>query len=47
MKQENKLTGNFGEGLAGRDVPCRIDMVAVVLDSQNRVERITHHENLI
>ncbi|MBI2326532.1 YraN family protein [Candidatus Collierbacteria bacterium] len=33
--------------LSGKDVPCRIDMVAVVLDDQNKVERITHHENLM
>ena len=32
--------------LSGKEMACRIDMVAVVLDSQNRVERITHYENL-
>ncbi len=32
--------------LNGKEVPCRIDMVAVVLDRDDRVERITHYENL-
>lgn len=35
--------------LQGRETTtaCRIDMVAVVLDSQNRPERITHYPNVI
>ncbi len=32
--------------LDGKEVTCRIDMVAVVLDGQNKVQRITHYENL-
>ena len=33
--------------LKGRETKCRIDMVAVVLDSQNRSQRITHYPNVI
>lgn len=33
--------------LQGQEAKCRIDMVAVVLDSQNRPERITHYPNVI
>lgn len=32
--------------LRGRDVPCRIDMIAVVLSASNAVERLAHYENV-
>jgi putative endonuclease len=32
--------------LEGREVACRIDMVAVELDSENRPIRVTHYENV-
>lgn len=32
--------------LNGRDVPCRIDMVAVVLDSNNQPVSIKHYPNV-
>ena len=32
--------------LEGRDVPCRIDMVAVVLDEFNRPVEIKHYQNV-
>lgn len=32
--------------LNGRDVPCRIDVVAVVLGENNEVVRLTHYENV-
>lgn len=33
--------------LQGQETKCRIDMVAVVLDSQNQSERVTHYPNVI
>lgn len=30
----------------GEDVPCRIDVVAIVLDEENEVVRLTHYENV-
>lgn len=32
--------------LNGKSVPCRIDVVAVVLDDFNEVVRLTHYENV-
>lgn len=32
--------------LKGKEVRCRMDVVAVVLDSEGRVERLTHYENV-
>ncbi|MBI4099543.1 YraN family protein, partial [Candidatus Microgenomates bacterium] len=32
--------------LAGCSLPCRIDVVAVVLDQNNEVVRLTHYENV-
>jgi len=32
--------------LHGESVPCRIDVVAVVLGSDNEVVRLTHYENV-
>lgn len=32
--------------LSGRDVPCRIDMVAVVLDKDSQIVSIKHYENV-
>ena len=32
--------------LKGESVACRIDVVAVVLDKNNRVVRLTHYENV-
>lgn len=31
---------------SGREVPCRIDVVAVVLGPTNEVVRLTHYENV-
>lgn len=33
--------------LEGRDVNCRIDMVAIVLGDNNEPERITHYSNVV
>lgn len=33
--------------LKGKDVPCRIDMVAIVLDPDNSVQRLNHYKNVI
>lgn len=33
--------------LGGREVPCRIDMVAVILDSSNNAISFKHYENAI
>jgi putative endonuclease len=33
--------------LGGREVPCRIDMVAVELDGDNRPRQIKHYQNVI
>ncbi len=33
--------------LKGREVPCRIDMVAVELAPDNRVLRLRHYENVV
>jgi|SRR3989344_8610390 len=33
--------------LKGEDVPCRIDMVAVELDSQNLPKSVRHYENVV
>ena len=30
----------------GKEVPCRIDVVAIVLDEDNSVRRLTHYENV-
>ncbi len=30
----------------GKLLPCRIDVVAVVLNSENKLERLTHYENV-
>jgi putative endonuclease len=30
----------------GQSVPCRIDVVAIVLDEYNNVVRLTHYENV-
>lgn len=30
----------------GNEIPCRIDVVAVVLDSNSKIQRITHYENV-
>ncbi len=32
--------------LNGKDAPCRIDVVAIVLGENNEVARITHYENV-
>ncbi|MEK7091032.1 MAG: YraN family protein [Patescibacteria group bacterium] len=32
--------------LQGQEVPCRIDMVAVVLNSQNELVSVKHYENV-
>ena len=32
--------------LKGREVPCRIDMVAVVLDGENNPVSVKHYENV-
>ncbi len=32
--------------LNGKSAPCRIDVVAIVLDENNNVVRFTHHENV-
>lgn len=32
--------------LQGRDVPCRIDVIAVVLSGEDGVNRVTHYENV-
>ncbi len=32
--------------LKGRSVPCRIDVVAIVLGPDNEVLRLTHYENV-
>ncbi|OGV96988.1 YraN family protein [Microgenomates group bacterium RBG_16_45_19] len=32
--------------LEGKDVPCRIDVVAVVLEASGELERLTHYENV-
>ncbi len=32
--------------LNGRDVPCRIDMVAVILDSDNHLVTLNHYPNV-
>jgi putative endonuclease len=32
--------------LKGEEMPCRIDVVAVVLGEDNEVLRLTHHENV-
>jgi putative endonuclease len=32
--------------LEGKEVPCRIDVVAVVLGRNNKVVRLTHYENV-
>jgi putative endonuclease len=33
--------------LGGREVACRIDVVAVVLDSENSLLEVRHYENVI
>jgi putative endonuclease len=33
--------------LKGKEVPCRIDMVAIVLDPDNSVQRLDHYENVV
>lgn len=33
--------------LQGKEVPCRIDMVAIVLNEAGRPDRITHYENVV
>ena len=33
--------------LKGKDVPCRIDMAAVVLDGQNQPVSVKHYENVV
>lgn len=30
----------------GKELPCRLDVVAVVLKADNTVERLTHYENV-
>lgn len=32
--------------LKGKDLPCRIDVVAIVLGSNNELLRLTHYENV-
>ena len=32
--------------LKGEEVKCRIDMIAIVVDPNDRVERLTHYENV-
>lgn len=32
--------------LTGRQLPCRIDVVAVILNEDNSVLRLTHYENV-
>jgi putative endonuclease len=32
--------------LKGKEVPCRIDVVAIVLDEDMKVTRLTHYENV-
>ncbi len=31
--------------LKGKELPCRIDVVAIVLNDDNSVSRLTHYEN--
>ena len=31
----------------GEEVPCRIDVVAIVFDENNAVSRLTHYENVV
>lgn len=33
--------------LEGREINCRIDMVAIVLGDNNRPQRMTHYQNVI
>ncbi len=32
--------------LKGKEIPCRIDVVAIVMDDENTVVRLTHYENV-
>lgn len=32
--------------MKGQNFPCRIDVVAIVLNENNEVTRLTHHENV-
>lgn len=32
--------------MAGESLPCRIDVVAIILDEENNVSRLTHYENV-
>lgn len=32
--------------MKGKELPCRIDVVAIVLDEENAVKRLTHYENV-
>lgn len=32
--------------MKGKEIPCRIDVVAIVLDDKNTVIRLTHYENV-
>ncbi len=32
--------------LGGKEVPCRIDMVAVLLNPDNTINRVTHYDNV-
>ncbi len=32
--------------MKGKELPCRIDIVAIVLDENNEVLRLTHYENV-
>lgn len=32
--------------LKGKSMPCRIDMVAIVLSPSNELVRLTHYENV-
>jgi len=33
--------------MSGKSVPCRIDVVAIVLGPDNDVARLTHYENVV
>ena len=43
----NKVKRMATTYLKGQDVPCRIDMVAVILDSENNPVSVKHYENVM
>lgn len=44
--KKNKVKRMATIYLKGKEVKCRVDMVAVVLNFENEVIRITHYENV-